>query len=246
VSAAKYVYGVIPATARAPKTQGIRRRRLQVVTDGKVAAIVSDVPDDDLTATREDLMAHSRVLERALAETVVLPMRFGMVMPDADSIREQLLAPYAEELATQLEHLAGKSELHVQAVYEEQPLMREVVEAHPDIAARRDSIGDRSPDASYYERIELGQLVAQAVDQARTADSEAILDALEPLADALEVASPGHEREAARIFFLVDESRLAEFDAAVDELGRANEGRLRFKYTGPLPPYSFVSLPGEG
>lgn len=124
--------------------------------------------------------------------------------------------------------------------------MREVVEAHPEIGARSKSISTRPPDAAYYERIELGQLIAQAVDRARTADSEAILDALEPFADALEIASPGHEREAARIFFLVDQSRLRDFDAAVDDLGRANAGRLRFKYTGPLPPYSFVSLPGEG
>ncbi len=117
MSAAKYVYGVVPATARAPKTSGIRRRRLQVVKDGQVAAIVSDVPAEDLSAGREDVMAHSRVLERALADGVVLPMRFGMVMDDADAVREQLLEPYADELATQLEHLAGKSELHIQALY---------------------------------------------------------------------------------------------------------------------------------
>jgi hypothetical protein len=246
MSAAKYVYGIVPAAARAPKTSGIGRRRLQTVKDGKVAAIVSDIPAAELTAGREDVMAHSRVLERALADGAVLPMRFGMVMPDADAVREQLLEPYADELATQLAHVSGKAELHIQAVYEEQALMREIVEAHPEIGARDRAIANVPPEASYYERIELGQLVAQAVEQARAIDSEAILDALEPLADALEIASQGHEREAARIFFLVDQARMSEFDARVDELGRANEGRLRFKYTGPLPPYSFVSLPVEG
>jgi len=245
VSAAKYVYGVVPAGARAPKTSGIGRRRLKTVADGKVAAIVSDAPADELQARRADLTAHSRVLERARAEGVVLPMRFGMVMPDADAVREQLLEPYAEELELQLRDLSGKAELHVQAVYDEETLMREIVNARPHIGERSRAIGDRPSEASYYERIELGQLVAEAVEQARTADSEAILDALEPLADMLEIAAPSHEREAARIFFLVDESRLEEFDAAVDELGRRNQGRLRFKYTGPLPPYSFVALPEE-
>jgi len=245
MSAAKYVYGVVPATARAPKTFGIGRRRVQTVTDGDLAAIVSDVPNGELTAQREDVMAHSRVLERARNEGAVLPMRFGVVVPDADAVREQLLKPYADELAMQLQQLDGKAELHIQAVYDEQALMREVVEAHPQIGARSKVIAERPADASYYERIELGQLVAEAVERARTIDSEVILDALEPLADALEIASPSHEREAARIFFLVDDARLREFDAAVDELGRANEGRLRFKSTGPLPPYSFVSLPAE-
>lgn len=245
VSAAKYVYGVIPASARAPKASGIRRRRLQTVKDGSVAALVSDAPAGELHAQRDDLMAHSRVLERALADGVVLPMRFGMVMPDEQAVREQLLEPYAEELELQLQQLRGKAELHVQALYDEDALMREIVQTRPQIGERSAAIRDQPADASYYERIELGQLVAEAVERARTADSEAILDKLEPLADMLEIASPGHEREAARIFFLVDERRQGEFDAAVDELGRVNAGRLRFKYTGPLPPYSFVALPGE-
>lgn len=246
MSSAKYVYGVIPAGNRVPKATGIGRRRLQTVKDGSVAAIVSDAPADELQARREDLTAHSRVLERALADGAVLPMRFGVVMPDEQAVREQLLEPYAEELELQLQQLAGKVELHVQAVYEEDALMREIVQARPEIGDRSAAIRDRPADASYYERIELGQLVAEAVERARTADSDAILDALEPLAEMLEIADPGHEREAARIYFLVEESRLREFDKAVDELGRVNDGRLRFKYTGPLPPYSFVALPGEG
>lgn len=247
MSSAKYVYGVVPAGARAPKTTGIGRRRLQTVGDaGNLAAIVSDVDESELRAGREDVTAHSKVLERALANGPVLPMRFGVVMPDADAVREQLLEAYRQQLDEQLQHVSGKAELHVQALYDEQALMREIVSARPEIGARGKAISGQPADASYYERIELGQQVAEAVELARTADREAILNALEPLAVELEIAEPAHEREAARIFFLVEDSRLSEFDDAVDELGRVNEGRLRFKYTGPLPAYSFVALPVEG
>jgi hypothetical protein len=35
---------------------------------------------------------------------------------------------------------------------------------------------------------------------------------------------------------------MAKFDAAVDEIGRTEADRMRLKYTGPLPPHSFVQL----
>ncbi|HEY2436500.1 MAG TPA: GvpL/GvpF family gas vesicle protein, partial [Solirubrobacteraceae bacterium] len=53
---------------------------------------------------------------------------------------------------------------------------------------------------------------------------------------------PAHERIAADASFLVERERIAEFDAEVDRIGRAQAGRLRLKLTGPLPPHSFVRL----
>ena len=42
--------------------------------------------------------------------------------------------------------------------------------------------------------------------------------------------------------FLVEAVSLERFDQAVNELGEQQAGRIRFKYTGPLPPHSFVEL----
>jgi hypothetical protein len=46
--------------------------------------------------------------------------------------------------------------------------------------------------------------------------------------------------------FLVDRGRVKAFDEAMDELAREQEGRITFKYLGPLPPHSFVSFGGGG
>lgn len=66
---------------------------------------------------------------------------------------------------------------------------------------------------------QLGQKVAQAAEQAASADLSAILDALEPLAVAIVVGEPEHERVAANASFLVQETQIPAFDAAVNELG---------------------------
>jgi hypothetical protein len=244
---AQYVYGVVPAGVAAPSRRGIANKPLHTLAAEDIAAIVSEAPsgDAEMRAGREELTAHAAVLESALKKGPVLPLRFGLVMANAESVRDDLLDRYHDDLARQLEELEGKAELRLRAMYEEGTLMAEVVQARPDIGNRSEVLRDRPPEASYYERIELGQLVAEAIDRIRAQDTAAIMDVLEPLGVAWDLGSPDHEHLALQASFLVETDQIAAFDEAVDDLGRKNAGRLRFKYTGPLPPYSFVELPAE-
>jgi hypothetical protein len=241
----KYVYGIVSAGSKPPSARGLHGARLQTVGGERTAAIVSDVTAEPLRAGREDLMTHADVLEQTMKRDVVLPMRFGMVMPNADAVREQLLERFDEELAVQLDVLRGKVEMRLRATYDENAIMAEIVASDPGIGARSEAIRERPPDATYYERIELGQSVAAAIGRAREQDAAAILDELEPLAVAVDIGEPAHEHMAAQISFLIEERKLADFDRAVDRLARRNAGRLHFKSTGPLPAYSFVHLPTE-
>jgi len=242
----KYVYGVVPASAAAPARAGIGGAAVETIASDATAAIVSDVAEGDLEAGREELMIHAQVLEQALEGGVVLPMRFGAVMADADSVRHELLERHHDALMSQLAELEGKVELRVRAVFEETALMSEIVRENPEIAALREALHGQDDDATYYERIRLGELVAAAVEGKREAEAQEILDALAPLALAVDTGDLGHERVALNASFLVARERIAEFDEAVDEIGRAREGRMRLKYTGPLPAHSFVELSVEG
>jgi hypothetical protein len=239
-----YVYGVTLPGAAMPKGKGIGGRGLRLVEAGELAAIVSDATPP-VRAGRNELATHARVLQRALENGPVLPMRFGVVMPDDDEIREQLLDPFREVLAEQLLELDGTVELHLRATYDEPALMREVVEGDPRIAALSSSLRDSSRDATYYAQIELGERVAQAVESAAARDRAALLGELEPLCLAFSLGEAQHEQVACDAAFLVEQARLGDFDRAVDELGRRNDGRIRFTYTGPHPPYNFVELPAQ-
>jgi hypothetical protein len=169
-------------------------------------------------------------------------MRFGVVVADSDEVRERILDRHAGELSAQLERLAGKVELNVRAVYEEEPVMREIVERHPEIARRREALRGQPEDATYYERINLGEMVAGALEQAREADAHTMLEVLSPLALAVEIGEPGHERMVLSASFLVEREGVERFDQALEDLARAQADRIRFKLTGPLPPHSFVEF----
>jgi hypothetical protein len=216
-----------------------------VRADG-IGAITSDVPAEDLEAGREELLAHARVLEKSLDHGTVLPMRFGVVLPSEDAVRDQLLDPHRRELEDQLEQMEGKVEVNIKAIYDEAALLTEVIRERPEIGELQEQIRGQPVDAMYYERIRLGELVAESVNQKRDADGAALTDRLAAHAAAIEVGEPVHERMALNASFLVDRDRLAKFDAELDEIAAEQRDRMRFKYTGPLAPHSFVELAMEG
>lgn len=241
---AQYVYGVVRAGDQPPSgARGLGDEPIQLVSSEGMAALTSDVPAEFLEAGRDELMTHTRVLEEALQRgSVVLPMRFGVVMPDTESISSELLAAHREELQAQLAEMEGKVEINLKGIYDEQRILAEIVRENPEIAELREALQGKPEEATYYERIRLGELVAQALEEKRAEAAPAIVESLRPQAIAAEVSEPVHERMAFNVSFLVDRARLEEFDRVVDEVGEREGGRIRFKYTGPLPPHSFVEL----
>jgi hypothetical protein len=241
---ATYVYGIVDPDAQLPAASGIAGAPLGLVAGAGAAALVSDLPDAEVRMGRAEVLMHAQVLGRALAQGTVLPMRFGVVMDGSEEIRHRLLEDHADDLRVQLRELEGKVELNVRAVYEEEVLLREVLREDEEIAALRESVRGRPQDATYYERIRLGELVARAVARKRERDADAVVDALSRAALAVAVAAPAHERVVVNASFLVEREGLEEFDQILETVARRHAARIRFKLTGPRPPHSFVELAG--
>jgi Gas vesicle synthesis protein GvpL/GvpF len=237
-----YVYGVAPAAEKVdvqapgvdPDRGGVRR-----VVHGELVALVSNVDSGPLVAAR-GLRAHWRVLEDAVAGATVLPVRFGTVMESDDAVVDQFLAPRHDHLMALLAELSGKVQLSVKAFYDEERLMRGVVDSSPAVAQLRERVRERPKAATYYERIQLGELVAGEVEEARERDAALVLERLKPLAVAARREPPGTPDAAVNAAFLVERSRVEEFSEAVARLSDEVKDRMRLRYIGPLPPYSFT------
>lgn len=239
--AATYVYGVVSADAApridAPGVGG--EGAVRTVTADGLSAIVSDVESDYVRATRDDLQRHMAVLEQAAATTTVVPLRFGTAMPSDDVVRTELLQGRSEEIRRLLSQLEGRIELSLNGTYEER-VLGEVVAGNREVAALRERVRGRDEAATYYDRIRLGELVANAMAARREQDAERVLATLRPLADDVHLGELTHERSVLSAAFLVRRDRLEEFDRAADEVARQHRERIRFRYAGPLPPYDFV------
>jgi hypothetical protein len=232
-----YVYGVVPAGERLPDVlTGVAGASVRTVEEGGLAALVSDLDAESLTVARE-LRAHWSVLEEVSRDATVLPVRFGTVMESDDAVRERLLGADRERLRAMLSELTGRVQLSVKGDYEEEPLLRTVMRATPEIAALRERVRTLPEAAGHYERIRLGELVAGAVARQREADTEFVLERLRPLSVA---ASVEPTEGAMHVAFLVARDDVATFDAGLGPVAEALAERMQVRCVGPLPPYSFV------
>ena len=144
---------------------GARRPELGWVQHGDVAAIVTDTEESGLRAASA-LRLHWQVLETTADSVPVLPVRFGTAMADDRAVVEELLAPRHDELVAHLAELAGKVQVTVKGDFDEERLLRGVVDASPAIARLRERVAGVPEAAAYYDRIRLGQLIAEEVEHA--------------------------------------------------------------------------------
>src|SRR3954449_6778384 len=99
----RYVYGIVRAeAARDLAAPGVDGRRGARVEHGPVAALVSEAPDGPVKASRRNLLAHTEVLQQVAATECVLPMQFGVVMPNESGVAEELLGAHEDALVEQL------------------------------------------------------------------------------------------------------------------------------------------------
>ena len=235
-----YVYGVMPASEQASLPDaGVAGSEVRTVEHGELAAIVSELESGELVAARE-VRAHWRVVEAAAAVATLLPVRFGTVLAGDRAVVEQLLAPQAEHLRTLLQSLAGRVQLAVKGEYDEDMLLREVVRETPAVKALNERVQHLSQELGYYDRIRLGELVSAEVGRRRERDERAAYEALAPHAEAARAIAPRTPNGAFDLAFLVARDKVDAFGAPVRALADALGERVKLRYLGPLPPYSFV------
>jgi hypothetical protein len=172
----------------------------------------------------------------------VLPMRFGIVAPSAQAVRELVLRLRLAELQGLLARVAGKVELGLKVYWQERAIYQEIVAENRELRALRDSLVGRPAQQTKSERIRLGQMVEADLWAKRERDASRILAVLRPLAHDLAIGKIGAETMVLDAAFLIGAERRGEFDQAVTKLNQEQGCRLAFQYVGPLPPYSFVSI----
>jgi Gas vesicle synthesis protein GvpL/GvpF len=239
--AEQYVYGVMRAAGAAvPAAEGVDGRPVRKIGHGGLAALVSEAPAGDVKANRRNLLAHTRVLQQVVESECVLPMQFGVVMPSERAVADDLLAAHEADLLERLEMFAGLVEVELKVTCPEEALLRDVMSARPDLVRLRERLQGKPADATYFERVRLGELVAAAIEERREAVREHVVARLEPAAVDTAVSEPAHEQMLVNVAFLVEHARLGAFDDQVDAVARGLGDELHCKYVGPLPPFHFV------
>lgn len=253
---AKYLYCIIKCRRKRSfngvQAVGGRGDKVHTVVFGDLAAVVSDSPDMKYDSTRANMMAHEKVIERMMEEGfTVLPMRFGTVTTKGaatpvEDIRHKLLESRAQEFEDLYEDMDGRAELGLKALWrDEKAIFDEIVAENREIRKLRDSLLPhmaRSPEATHFDRLRVGELVKAAMDRKRQREAKKLLSRFRPIAERIRENRIIMDRMVLNAAFLVDKERERDCDEAVRKLDEELGERMVFKYTGPAPPFNFCEI----
>lgn len=241
---ALHLYGVVPASGARPTIgKGRRDHPVQYVESHDLCAVVSEV-EEDAPVRRDDLLAHAHVLEALAAESAVVPVQFGTVVPDEDAVRRDVLDAQHDDLVALLDAFADVVQLTVEVSHREEAALREVLLRDPELVALRDHV--RTNPGADQDKMRLGEAVSAGLEALRTDDAALVVDLVAPHARAVAQNEPRGAHAVASIALLVDREDHTALDAAVTVLGEELGARAQVRYVGPQPPWSFLEPVASG
>jgi Gas vesicle synthesis protein GvpL/GvpF/Lsr2 len=237
------VYGILPGDIEMTEdTPGVGKHPgpLRDVRLDGLAALISDVDMSARLGSPEDLRTYREILDATAAEVPVVPLRFGTILASEDAVAEELLAARHEEFAAVLERLEGRAEFQVKGRYIEDAVLEKVVSQNKRAAQLRDAVQGKNPDVARTARIELGQLMNEAVTAWREQDTPAVRRAMKGVCVASVARKPARELDAVNVAFLVDAGAEHEVERVIECLAREWEGRIDLQLLGPMAAYDFT------
>jgi hypothetical protein len=238
----KYVYCIIQTTDSlrfGPIGIGGEPADVHTVSYKDIAAVVSDTPLEVYDPTRENVLAHERVNEVVMREFTVLPMSFSTVFKTSDDIVELLRTAY-DAFRDVLVKMRDKVEFGVKVLWEPEIVIREIEKDDESLRLLRQEISSQR-GSTYFARMQYGRLVDSLLQQRSEQLVTDIFNTLGGVSVASRANKPIGEKMILNAAFLVARDGEAGFDAKVKEIDARYEN-LKFKYTGPWPPYNFVNI----
>ncbi|MBU4312821.1 MAG: GvpL/GvpF family gas vesicle protein, partial [Candidatus Omnitrophica bacterium] len=118
----------------------------------------------------------------------------------------------------------------------------EIVDENSQIRRLRQRLVSRPITQPFGEKATLGEMVKNALERKKAKEEKDILDVLKKICIDRRKNKVFGDKMVTNSSFLVEKSKVEEFDRLVDKLATSYDGRIKFKYVGPIPPINFVEL----
>jgi hypothetical protein len=236
---------------------GLEGAPLLTVPCREIAAVVSAVTAARVEATPANFWLHEEVVEGLMADSPVLPLRWGTVVPDERRLSAVLETHYDSFVAA-LERVRGRVELGLRVLWDGDALQPPPAEpgsqgnarpgASPGTVPPQPARGE--PAATPGRRYLMARVEADRLARAERQRALGMADEIHRPLDRLAAESVREVLPTSRMLlaaaYLVDRDRVADVRAEADALAAAFPA-LRLLLTGPWPPYHFVTgcVPAE-
>ena len=238
-----YLYGIFPEPGpHQLEVKGLDQQPVQSHTIDDFVFLYSEAQQERYLASRKNLLGHERVLEHAMNAgfRTLLPLQFGLIIADWQTVEDQLLRPRGDILKQLFERLDGRREVGIKLTWEEDQELETLMKENEGLRGERDRLEGKT--LSMDEVVRIGQ----AIEQSMAARKQGIIDefrqTLEPMAIATVENDPMTESMIYNAAYLIPWDDEGKFGHAVEALDHQFENRLRIRYNNFTSPYNFAQL----
>jgi len=239
----RYLYAIVPASGEGQYgVAGIDGLPVYTISNGRVAAVVSDVPNDKIRPERRHLAAQQAVLKGLLAAAgAMLPMAFGIIADGPKAI-QKILSRNQEAFLKQLQRVAGMVEMGLRVSWDVPNIFEYFVNTHPELRTARDRFLGPYHNPSQEDKIELGRLFDRLLNEDRETYTEKVEEILSQYCKEIKRNKCRHEGEVMSLACLVQREAQNRFEEGVFAAAGLFDNNFTFDYNGPWAPHNFVEL----
>lgn len=237
-----YLYAVVDCGENLSfKLEGMDGATVRAISDGSIAAVVSEVPNAKIRPERRRLANHHEVLKSLRDEFTVLPMTFGLIANGPAAVRD-ILARHHGALREQICRVAGKVEMGLRVCWDVANIFEYFVATQAELRALRDHVfrGGRQPTKD--ELIDLGRSFDRLLSSERAELTLSVTQVLRTRSFEIKELKPRDEREIMNLACLVGQNLRKEFEEGIVEAARRFDQHFAFDFNGPWLPYNFVEM----
>jgi len=241
----QYIYAIVTTDEEksfGPIGIGDRKDEVYTVCYRDIGAVISSSPIDKYSVTRANTMAHQNVMEKVMNDYPMLPVRFRTIGEGIDLIREKVLKGRYDELKELLTYMEDKMELGLKVLWtSKESIFQEIVDENRDIRMLRDSLMSKKVRPQR-DQVRLGDMVKKTLEAKKLQEEKAILDLLKGLWVEHKKNNVFGDQMITNSAFLIRKDGEKAFDEMVDKITAEYDGKMKFKYVGPVPPCNFVEI----
>jgi len=220
---------------------GIDGGTVYTISDGRLAAVVSELPNRKIRPERRHLAAHQKVLKYLLEKSTPLPMTFGIIADGPKEIRK-ILSLNQKAFFEQLHRVADRVEMGLRVTWDVPNIFEYFVNTHPELRSARDRFLGTYREPTQEDKIELGRIFERILNEDREAHTERVEEVLTPHCFEIKRNLQRNETEVMNLACLVGRQAQAEFEAAIFEAARLFDNNYAFDLNGPWAPHNFVEI----
>ncbi len=258
-----YLYCVADREPELKETEGLADDLYFVCNNG-LYAVASKVEEEefgqeglkrnmaDFEWVKAKASAHERIIDLVMADTDVIPFKFGTLFNTNDSLKA-MLEQYGEEFKAILRKLAHKQEWGLKIYCNSEKLKTSFSNDEAEILKIENEIKSSSVGKSYFLKKKKDELIEKTLNERINECGQESFELLKELSFEAHInrllPREVTEREDDMVLnsaFLVDKDEVGDFQNMVDTLKMHYEGKgFLIDCTGPWPPYNFCGLSSE-